>query len=397
MIRLRRLYRGQTDIDFPKSWPVIIGVSLLLMAVSIISFVISGLNLSIDFEGGSVWEVPATTSQLSVADARDVLVPFGVDSGAKVQEVTDPDGKRFVRIQASIKDVVESARVSQAYADKVGTTVTDITTSTVGASWGDEITGKARNALIIFLVVIGLYISWQLEWRMAVAALASVVHDIVITVGVYSITKFEVTPATVISFLTILGFSLYDTIVVYDRARENGARYDRSGQYTYTAIMRRSLNQVLMRSINTTMVAILPVLSMLVIGAFAFGQKTIEEFSLALLVGLILGAYSSISVAAPLTTWLKEKEPKYVRIRQRLIDRGELEAGSRIPVDGSMRTVAANTSTARGANGADGLDGEDGSGSDEDRPSKLQVAVAARAQQYQRPHPPRPRKQGKTR
>ena len=391
---LRRLYRGQTDIDFPKTWPIMVGVSVVLMLISIVSFIVSGLNLSIDFEGGSVWEVPASTSQLSVAEARDVLVPFGVDAGAKVQEVTDPGGKRFVRIQAAVKDVTESAKVSQAYADKVGTTVTEITTSTVGASWGDEITSKARNALIIFLIVIGLYISWQLEWRMAIAALASVVHDIVITVGVYSITKFEVTPATVISFLTILGFSLYDTIVVYDRVRENGARYDRSGQYTYTAIMRRSLNQVLMRSINTTLVAILPVLSMLIIGAFAFGQKTIEEFSLALLVGLILGAYSSIAVAAPLTTWLKEKEPKYVRIRQRLIDRGELEAGSRIPVDGSMRPGIQDSGAGAG-NGTGDLDGT--IGADEDRPSKLQVAVAARASQYQRPHPPRPRKQGKTR
>lgn len=389
---LRRLYRGQTDIDFPKWWRVMLAVSGVLVGISVISFIVSGLNLSIDFEGGSVWEMPATAEQLSVNDARDVLAPFGADTGAKVQEVTDPSGKRFVRVQAGVKDVAESAKIARAYADRIGIPITEITTSTVGASWGDEITSKARNALVVFLIVIGLYIAWQLEWRMAVAALAAVVHDIVITVGVYSVTKFEVTPATVISFLTILGFSLYDTIVVYDRVRENGARYDRSGQYTYTAIMRRSLNQVLMRSINTTLVAILPVLSMLIIGALAFGQKTIEEFSLALLVGLVLGAYSSVAIAAPLTTWLKEKEPKYLRIRQRLVDRGELELGSRIPVDGSMRPAS---QMASGGADLDGMGDADGAGGE--RPSKLQVAVAARASQYQRPHPPRPRKQGKTR
>lgn len=382
----RRLYRGTTDINFPRLWKRMLVVSGVLVAASIASFFLRGLNLSIDFEGGSVWEIPSTPSELSTGDAQAVLAPFGKDTGAKVQEVTGPSGDRVVRVQASVKDPAEGTRITQAYAERVGKPVSEIGTSTVGASWGSEITGKARNALIVFLIVIGLYISWQLEWRMAVAALVAVVHDIIITVGVYSVSQFEVTPATVISFLTILGFSLYDTIVVYDRVRENGAKFDRSGQYTYTAVMTRSLNQVLMRSANTTLVAVLPVISMLGIGAIAFGQPTLEEFSLALLVGMLLGAYSSVFVASPLTAWLKEKEPKYERIRRRLTDRGELAKGEHIPVG-----VGAHLS------GGDAASDRRGPERGEPQQSKLQAAAAARAAQYQRPVPPRPRKQGRTR
>ena len=239
------------------------------------------------------------------------------------------------------------------------------------------------RSLVVFLVLITLYISWQLEWRMALAAIVGVVHDVVLTVGVYSVFGFEVTPATVISFLTILGYSLYDTIVVYDRLKENSARYDRGGQYTYRAIMRRSLNQVMMRSVNTTLVSLLPVISMLVIGAGVYGQVALRDFSLALLIGLASGAYSSIFVASPVLAWLKEREPKYVKIRQRAIDRGDLDRAEWIPVD--LAAAAAASSSVRPSSTVSA----EGTGT--------ATATAVKADQYQRSHPPRPRKQGKRR
>jgi preprotein translocase subunit SecF len=373
---LSNLYRGRNDIDFPKLWRPLLAASTLLVVASIVSLGIRGLNLSIDFQGGSVWEVPSET--LTVDRATDILGEFGLEDGAKVQVVTDANGDRIVRVQADAKDVDESQEISAAFAEEIDASVDDIATNTVGPSWGDQITGKAIQSLVIFLLLVAIYISWQLEWRMAVAALIGVTHDILITVGIYSIFYFEVTPATVISFLTILGYSLYDTIVVYDRLHENALRYDRSGQYTYTAVMRRSLNQVLMRSTNTTIVSLLPVLSMMVIGGYLLGQPVLQDFSLALLIGLFSGAYSSIFVAAPVLAWFKEREPKYTRIRNRAIERGDIERAEHMPVVDA--TMAAPVTVAAGSGRA------------------ADAAVAAsKASQYQRTHPPRPRKQGKRR
>jgi preprotein translocase subunit SecF len=375
MSALTNLYRGRNDIDFPKLWRPLLTISAALIVASIASLALRGLNLSIDFEGGAVWEVPSKT--LTVGQATDVLATFGKADGAKVQVVTDANGDRIVRVQADSKDIQQSQAIADAYAKRVDRSVNDIATNTVGPSWGNEITGKALQSLIIFLLLVAAYIAWQLEWRMAAAALIGVFHDIVLTVGIYSIFHFEVTPATVISFLTILGYSLYDTIVVYDRLHENAARYDRGGQYTYTAVMRRSLNQVLMRSTNTTIVSLLPVLSMMVIGGFLLGQAVLRDFSLALLIGLFSGAYSSIFVAAPVLSWLKEREPRYERIRKRATERGDLERAEHVPVvDAGLAPPPVAAATARA--GAD-------------------MAVAAKASQYQRPHPPRPRKQGKRR
>ncbi|RMH75834.1 MAG: protein translocase subunit SecF, partial [Actinomyces sp.] len=180
-----------------------------------------------------------------------------------------------------------------------------------------RITAKAERALIWFFALIAAYISLQLEWKMAVGALVAVAHDIVLSVGVYSLFQFEVTPATVIAFLTIMGYSLYDTIVVYDRARELSGRLTATGRFTYTEMMNQSLNQVLMRSINTSVTSILPVASMLIIGSFFLGALTLQEFAIALLVGLVVGTYSSLFVAAPVVAYLKEREPAYREIARR--------------------------------------------------------------------------------
>ena len=390
---LSRLYRGENDFDFPKWWKLMLSVSGALVLVSVLSLATRGLNLSIDFKGGAVWEVPS--ENLTTADAEAVLSKFGKLDGAKVQSITDSKGRRIVRIQAGkAKNIAESQKIADALAAKSSeggkkVSVEDIGTNTVGPSWGTEITRDAIKALAVFLVVIALYISWQLAWRMALSALAAVVHDVVVTVGVYSIFGFQVTPATVISFLTILGYSLYDTIVVYDRVQENTARYDRTGRYTYRAIMRRSLNQVLMRSLNTTFVAILPVVSILVIGGVFYGQTVMFDFALALLVGLIAGAYSSLAVASPMVVWLKEREPKYAKVRNRARDRGaaaEAEADW-IPIMAATPNFAGATLATSMAGGPTSEAGVGPKAS----------PLASKAAQYQRDHPPRPRKQGKKR
>ncbi|MFZ4518712.1 MAG: protein translocase subunit SecF [Microthrixaceae bacterium] len=316
----RELYRGTNDFDFPKVWRFTTVLSVVLVLISVVSFFTRGIDLSIDFEGGSVWEIPSTT--FTQAKAEETLAQFGPNAAEKVQEATTTEGGRILRVSGQVGSVAEGAKAADALAEAAGLQPGEVKVNTVGPSWGEDITSQARLSLIVFMVLIALYITWRLEAKMAVAALVAVVHDIIITVGVYSVFQIEVTPATVISFLTILGFSLYDTIVVYDRVQENGSRLARTGQYTYTAVMRRSLNQVFMRSLNTTLITIIPVLSVLIIGQLVFGQASLGDFSLALLIGLISGTYSSLFVAAPLTVVLKEREPRWREVRAKLGARG---------------------------------------------------------------------------
>ena len=350
MSGFKRLYRGENDIDFRKVWRIGIPLSIVFVILSILSLATRELNLGIDFEGGGVWEVPA--QDFSVGDARDAMGSVG-ESEAKIQTLTNSSGDTIVRIQAGADSVNRSGEITETLADAAGVDANEISVSTVGPSWGKNITDKATRALLVFFVILGIYIALTLEWRMAIGALIAVAHDIIISVGVYSIFQLEVTPATVVAFLTILGFSLYDTIVVFDKVKENQTRIGLANRTTYTGLMNLSLNQTIMRSINTTFVTIVPVLSILLIGAVLLGAVTLEEFGFALLVGLISGAYSSVVVAASLVAALKEREPRNRALRDRL----EKAYGGPVPVTGirhasssSLRTavVAASTSTGGG-------------------------------------------------
>ena len=312
---LTRINRGETDIDFLKWWKRALIVSAVLIVISIGSLLTRGLNLGIDFEGGVSWEVQAPG--VSVSDARAALDPVG-EGGAKIQTV----GTDILRVQGPEGTVEHTAEVRQVLADLAGTDVSDVSVSTVGASWGGDITRAAVRALVFFFLAIMLYLSIRLEWRMALAALIAVLHDVLISVGVYSVFQFEVTPGTVIAFLTILGYSIYDTIVVDDKIKENERLVGLGGRMTYSQMTSLSMNQVLLRSINTTVSSIIPVVSLLVVGALIMGAVTLQEFAIALLVGLIVGAYSSVFVAAPVLVFLKEREPKYRSIRERLIAQG---------------------------------------------------------------------------
>ena len=322
MKTLRMLYRGEHHFDFPFMWRKALIGSGALVLLSVGALLFAGLNLGIEFEGGTSWEVNAPGQ--SVADARDAL--SGTDAAAgKIQTV----GNSSIRVRADLDDPASVDEVTAVLRSFAGVEAGDVSVTTVGPSWGDQITGKARNALIWFFIIIALYIAIRLEWKMAVGALIAVAHDIVISVGVYAIFQFEVTPATVIAFLTIMGYSLYDTIVVYDKVREVAGRLSVTGRYTYTEMMNQSLNQVLMRSINTSITSLLPVLSMLVIGSFILGALTLQEFAIALLIGIIVGTYSSIFVASSLVSFMKEREVEHTAIAKKVTTRAGGDVGTR--------------------------------------------------------------------
>lgn len=369
-----RIYRGQIDFDFPRINRKLLIGSAVLIIISIGAVLTQGLNLSVDFVGGTVWEVPSDT--LTQDEATAALAEFDADSGSKVQVATDANDVRIVRVQSDVTDQQESLEITKALATAGGLDVTEVETNFVGPTWGKTVTRQAAKAFVIFLILVAVFISARLEWRMAVGAITALIHDVILTVGVYALFQFDVTPPTVIAVLTILGYSLYDTIVVFDRAQENQARYTKTGQYTFTQLSRRSLNQVFMRSINTTVTALMPVIAMLVIGALFYGQATLAEFSIALLVGLVTGAYSSIVVATTVLEVLKEREPQFVKIRQRITDRGG-DASETRWIEHSRKSRAAQAS-ARSA-------GEVATVS----------ATADRAELYERSHPPRPRKKTK--
>lgn len=336
-----KLYRGDADIDFRKWWPRAMVLSLLLVAISLTSFATRGLNLGIDFEGGGVWEVPDENS--SVADVRSAL-PSGKQD-AKIQVVTGTEGRR-IRVQADLEALgPESESVTLALAEQAGVSPEAVSVSLVGPSWGEEITKRTLQSLVAFFVLVAIYIAWRLEWRMAVGALVAVAHDIIISVGVYSIFQFEVTPATAIAFLTIMGYSLYDTIVVYDKVRVNEARLGHRTRMTYADLMSMSMNQVLMRSINTTLTSVIPVLCMLLIGSLLLGAATLQEFSVALLIGLLVGGYSSIFVAAPIVVLLKQREPHWRAAKERAERTGESEGAAPSPGDDATTEVISSGGT----------------------------------------------------
>jgi preprotein translocase subunit SecF len=306
---------------------------------------------------------------VSVGEAEDALSDNGL-VGLTIQTLTAGDEVRL-RIEAEPLDNAEDVQaVSRELAELTGSSLEDVTLNAVGPSWGEEISRKAIRALVFFLIAITIYITLRFEVRMAIPTLVALIHDVLITVGVYSLAGFLVTPATVIAVLTILGFSIYDGIVVFDKVDENTKLVNSSSTgMTYSDMVDLSLNQVLMRSLNTSITALLPVASLLVIGSFILGATTLQEFALALLIGLFAGAYSSIFIASPLLAVLKEREPEYRDIRRKL--------------EGKAPSRRAPVSV--GAPSAD----------DEDLPAAPSTSGAPALSG--RPIPPRPRKKGKKR
>jgi len=363
----RRAYRNQTAFDFAKIWPRMLVVSVALILISVGSFLLRGVNLGIEFEGGVSWELSSLDA--STSEIRDALRPVGF-ADARIQKL----GSDTYRIRAEVEatNTTEIDQVEVALLGNLdGLEAENISFSAAGPSWGDEITEKTRTALIVFLCLIALYIWLRMEWRMTVAALVAVIHDIVLTVGFYALFQLEITPATTIAFLTILGYSLYDTLLVFDKIRDNENRLAVGRKHTYSQIVVISTNQVLMRSVNTTITSVLPVAALLVIGSFILGAVALQEFAIALLVGLIAGTYSSLFVATPITAYLKEREEYWILIRNRLT----LHSGE----SGSETLPAPNLRDSQARQ----------------RPSKKRRITAESRVRTTATHPPRPRKKSK--
>jgi preprotein translocase subunit SecF len=315
-----RLYRGQTHYDFINRWRYWFAISGTVIALGIIALFVSGLNFSIDFRGGTVWEVPTTAS---VATVRADLgkISSTLDQSTIVTLTNRQTGKVNIEVEASSTitgDAKLVANVSNELATIAHTPVDSVSIESIGPSWGSDISENAIKAVIVFLVLISICISIYFESKMAIAALVALLHDMLITIGIYALSGFQVSPDTVIAFLTVLGYSLYDTIVVFDKVKENTIGLASTNRVTYTDVVNLSMNQVLARSINTSFVAIMPVFCILVIGSWILGASALNDFGLALFIGLMSGAYSSIFIASPILALLKEREPRYTEIRKRL-------------------------------------------------------------------------------
>jgi preprotein translocase subunit SecF len=314
--RWKRLYRGETTINFYGRRNIGFFISGFLLLFSAGSLVFQGLNLGLDFKGGVAFEVPVKGG-MSTEAVRTVLEDNKVEvASAKIQTLSSGSEDR-IRIQLGVLEKSVETAVKEDLIALAKVTDADVSIETVSATWGRNITISAVKALLVFMLLVSLFIAWRFESRMAAGAMSAVVHDVGISVGVYSLFGLEVTPATVVAFLTILGFSLYDTIVVFDKVHDNTERFSGS-KVSYGDIVNVSMNQVLMRSLNTTVAAVLPVISLLVIGSGIMGAVALREFALALLVGLATGAYSSIYIASPILGILKERVPQYLPMRGHL-------------------------------------------------------------------------------
>ncbi|MFF1766332.1 protein translocase subunit SecF [Streptomyces sp. NPDC058249] len=307
-----RLHRGEIGYDFVGKRKIWYGISILITITAILGLTVRGLNMGIEFQGGAVFTTEKTSVSVTQAE-KDAQVASGHD--AIVQKL----GNGGLRIQIAGIDTDKSDQIKEQLAKDLSVDAEKINADLVGPSWGDQIANKAWEGLAIFMVLVVIYLAIAFEWRMALAALVALIHDITITVGIYALVGFEVTPGTVIGLLTILGYSLYDTVVVFDSLKEQTKDITKQTRWTYSDVADRSINGTLVRSINTTVVALLPVGGLLFIGGGVLGAGMLNDISLSLFVGLAAGAYSSIFIATPLVADLKEREPQMKALRKRVL------------------------------------------------------------------------------
>jgi preprotein translocase subunit SecF len=311
-----RLYTGEKSFNIigrRKQW---YGISSILVLISLGALLFSGLSLGIEFKGGSSYTV--NKSGITVEEARTVVESTGIPGEVVVQKI----GNDKIRVQTGTLSVAQSNQVEDALVKAFNVQIENIDTQIIGPSWGKEITKKALYGLFGFLLVVVLFLAMTFEPKMALAAILAVIHDVFITVGIYAVVGFDVTPATIIGFLTIMGYSLYDTVVVFDKVRENTKSIAATGKSTYSDAANLAVNQTIVRSINTSIIALLPVGSILFVGAGLLGAGTLKDLSLSLFIGLAVGTYSSIFIAPPFLASLREKEPAMIALRKRVEARG---------------------------------------------------------------------------
>jgi preprotein translocase subunit SecF len=328
-----RLYRGEVSIDFvgrKKLWYMISGA---ILVISLAALLIRGLHYSIDFQGGSVFKF---TTPAGVHLTQSQVANTAVSGGAPTSVIVEKVGTAGWNVQTPALGGGTQTSILDALAKEAHLPNKLVSLLSVGPSWGSQISTKALEALIAFLIVIVLYLSVAFEWRMAVAALIALAHDIVITIGVYALTGFEVSPATVIGLLTILGYSLYDTVVVFDKVRENTAGLLATRRTRYKDAANLALNQTLVRSINTSLIALLPVVSILAVSVFLLGNGELKDLSLVLFVGMLSGTYSSICIATPVLADLKERQPEFRQLAKQIAQRASsTKRQARVAVGGA--------------------------------------------------------------
>ncbi len=384
-----QLYTGEVSYDFVgrrRRWYII---SSILIAISLIAMFGRGFTLGIEFSGGAEFKANTTVTATTVDDMRTALDESGVPDLAEATINTIGDNQ--VRVQTrSLNPTTEVPKVRAAIADEVGTPTEEVAYSLIGASWGSQITERALIALGVFLLLVTLVIwAYFRNWKMSLAALVALLHDLILTIGIYALIGFTVTPATVIGVLTILGYSLYDTVVVFDKVRENVRDLTSSATRTYSEAANLALNQVLVRSINTTIIGVLPVAALLFAGAVILGEGPLKDLALALFVGMMAGAYSSIFIATPLLAQLKEREPDMKKLAKRVAarrakessrgsGRGGDQARPSAPVSVGPRRAAGSTSVAVvEARSDDVAQDESGAESSKTEPSTEELAAEA--------------------
>jgi len=299
-----RLYRGEKSFNIIGNRRRFYALSGIVILIAAISLSVQGLKLGIEFKGGSQFTVSSTNA--TIATGQKAITDSGVTSETIVQKI----GSNKIQITTKSLTNAQNDAVENAIVKEFNVKIGDINVMSIGPSWGKDITHKAIQALIGFLLVILLYLGLAFEPKMAQAAIIAVLHDVFITVGIYALVGFDVTPATVIGFLTILGYSLYDTVVVFDKVRENTRSITSTGKYTYSQAANLAVNQTLVRSFNTSLIALLPVASILFVGAGLLGAGTLKDLSLALFIGLATGTYSSSFIAPPILATLRERGPR---------------------------------------------------------------------------------------
>ena len=309
-----RLYNGEAGLDVVGHSRLIYRITAVVVLLCLLSIVFRGFNFGIDFAGGNSFRLPGTEQQLEQVQAA------AEGAGAEVATAQVVGGDELL-LRTGALDVDTEQAVVGAVADAAGVQPDEVSPESVSAEWGQDITDQALIALVVFLVAVVLFLAIRFEPKMAIGAIAALLHDIVVTAGVYALIGFEVTPSTVIGFLTILGFSLYDTVVVFDKVDENVKDLDRSARMTWGEAANLAVNQTLMRSINTTVIALLPVAGLLFVGAGLLGVGTLKDLALVLFVGLAAGAYSSIVLATPIVADLKAREPEVIALHKRVMAR----------------------------------------------------------------------------
>ncbi|WP_375486143.1 protein translocase subunit SecF [uncultured Jatrophihabitans sp.] len=339
MSRLTTLYRGETKIDFIGSRKRWYAASAVLILICVISLIVRGFNYGIEFKGGTTFNLTGVKN-ISISQVTDAFDKAGAEPEGAPQSV---GSSNTIVVNTHTLQPGPQRDVQNAVIKDLGISNKNISATSIGSDWGHDTTIKALQGLIIFLVVVSIYIALRFQWRMAVGGMVALLHDLIIAAGVYSVVGFEVTPSTIVGLLTILGFSLYDTVVVYDKVGENAKDILAGSRTTYSEAANKAVNQTLMRSINTSVIALLPVAGLLFVGAGILGVGTIEDLALILFVGLLSGAYSSLFLATPVVVDLTEREPQYKALTKRVMAKRSSEA--RKAEEAGLAGVGAGTAT----------------------------------------------------